>query len=195
VAGELGHTGLHAKVLRAAGALRALGLQPEQRVLMCMADSPEFVVIYLAAMRFGAVPVPVSTMIQADGLAEMLRDSRARLLVVTDEFVDLARAAIADVPDLHGVISMTGGELASIPWLEKPVAYVVPAPGETATEEELPAFCRAGLPSFKRPRKFLSVTAYPTTSTGKIRRVELREQARDILSETLSTPASGLVKL
>jgi acyl-coenzyme A synthetase/AMP-(fatty) acid ligase len=34
VAGELGHTGLHAKVLRAAGALRALGLQPEQRVLM-----------------------------------------------------------------------------------------------------------------------------------------------------------------
>ena len=39
---------------------------------MVMADSPEFVVVYLAAMRMGAVPVPVSTMLRADGLAELL---------------------------------------------------------------------------------------------------------------------------
>ena len=50
---------------------------------MFMADSPEFVVVYLAAMRMGAVPVPVSTMLRADGLAELLRDSRARLLAVS----------------------------------------------------------------------------------------------------------------
>ena len=31
-------------------------------------------------MRIGAVPVPVSTMLHADGLAELLRDSRARVL-------------------------------------------------------------------------------------------------------------------
>ena len=40
---------------------------------MVMADSPEFVVVYLAAMRIGAVPVPVSTMLRADGIAEILR--------------------------------------------------------------------------------------------------------------------------
>ena len=50
---------------------------------MLMADSPEFVAVYLAAMRIGAIPVPVSTMLHADGLAELLRDSRARLLAVT----------------------------------------------------------------------------------------------------------------
>ena len=69
-----------------AAGLRALGLQPEQRVLMLMADSPQFVVVYLAAMRIGAIPVPVSTMLRADGLAELLRDSRARFLAVTREF-------------------------------------------------------------------------------------------------------------
>src|SRR4051794_40235193 len=80
VAGEVTYAELHERVLRAAAGLRAIGLQPEQRVLMVMADSPEFVVVYLAAMRMGAVPVPVSTMTRPEGLAELLRDSRARLI-------------------------------------------------------------------------------------------------------------------
>ena len=50
---------------------------------MLMADSPQFVVMYLAAMRMGAIPVPVSTMLKADGVAELLADSRARFLAVT----------------------------------------------------------------------------------------------------------------
>jgi acyl-CoA synthetase (AMP-forming)/AMP-acid ligase II len=54
-------------------------------------------------------------------------------------------------------------------------------PGAAATEAELIEFCRAGLPSFKRPRKIVFVDGYPTTSTGKIRRVELRELAATVL--------------
>jgi benzoate-CoA ligase family protein len=65
--------------------------------------------------------------------------------------------------------------------LEKPVAFVVLTPGATATEDELVAFCRDGLPSFKLPRRVMFVDAYPTTATGKIRRVELRETASAIL--------------
>src|ERR1700730_12493725 len=70
--GELTYAQLHDRVLRAAGVLRGLGLQPEQRILMFMADSPEFVIVYLAVMRIGAIPVPVSTMTHADGLADLL---------------------------------------------------------------------------------------------------------------------------
>ena len=77
---------------RTAASLRSLGLQPEQRVLMLMADSPQFVVVYLAAMRMGAIPVPVSTMLHADGVAELLHDSRARFLAVTREFAATAAA-------------------------------------------------------------------------------------------------------
>ena len=65
VAGDLSYAQLHDQVCRTATGLRALGLQPEQRVLMLMADSPQFVVVYLATMRMGAIPVPVSTMLHA----------------------------------------------------------------------------------------------------------------------------------
>jgi acyl-coenzyme A synthetase/AMP-(fatty) acid ligase len=61
--------------------------------------------------------------------------------------------------------------------LEKPVAFVVLHPGRSATEAELIEFCRQGLPSVKRPRKVVFTDAYPTTATGKVRRVELRQLA------------------
>src|SRR6188472_528538 len=104
-AGELTYAELHERVVRTAAGLRGLGLQPEQRVLMFMSDSPEFVVAYLAAMRMGAVPVPVSTMSRAEGLAELLRDSRARLLAVSPEFADLAAVAAASAPQLRGILA------------------------------------------------------------------------------------------
>jgi acyl-CoA synthetase (AMP-forming)/AMP-acid ligase II len=59
---------------------------------------------------------------------------------------------------------------------------VVLRPGQAATEDELVAFSRAGLPSFKRPRRVVFVESYPTTATGKIRRVELREMATAALA-------------
>jgi acyl-coenzyme A synthetase/AMP-(fatty) acid ligase len=65
--------------------------------------------------------------------------------------------------------------------LEKPVAFVIRTPGTSPTEEELIAFCRDELASFKRPRRIVFVDAYPTTATGKIRRVELRESASAVL--------------
>jgi benzoate-CoA ligase family protein len=104
-AGDVTYAHLHERVVRAAAGLRAIGLQPEQRVLMVMADSPEFVVVYLAAMRMGAVPVPVSTMTHADGLAELLRDSRARLLAVTHQFAELATAALQNAPEVAAVVA------------------------------------------------------------------------------------------
>ena len=91
------------------------GLQPEQRVLMFMADSPEFVVVYLAAMRIGAVPVPVSTMLHADGLAELLRDSRARLLAVTREFADGGARPRPRRPELPGSWPRRAGPRRALP--------------------------------------------------------------------------------
>jgi acyl-coenzyme A synthetase/AMP-(fatty) acid ligase len=69
--------------------------------------------------------------------------------------------------------------------LEKPVAYVILREGASASEDELIQFCRAGLPSVKRPRKVVFVAGYPTTATGKIRRVELRAMAATVLIEPL----------
>ncbi|HEY2506326.1 MAG TPA: benzoate-CoA ligase family protein [Streptosporangiaceae bacterium] len=114
-AGEITYASLYDRVIRTAAGLRAVGLQPEQRVLMLMADSPEFVVAYLAAMRIGAIPVPVSTMLHADGVAELLRDSRARLLAVSPEFATTAAEAAGGAPDLTGIIAAQALAGAPVP--------------------------------------------------------------------------------
>jgi benzoate-CoA ligase family protein len=114
-AGDLSYAGLHDQVCRTAAGLRSLGLQPEQRVLMLMADSPQFVVVYLAAMRIGAIPVPVSTMLHADGVAELLRDSRARFLAVTHEFGAVAIGAAAAAPELTAILADIALDDAPVP--------------------------------------------------------------------------------
>jgi benzoate-CoA ligase family protein len=103
-AGDISYAELHDRVCRTAAGLRGLGLEPEQRVLMVMADSPHFVVVYLAAMRIGAIPVPVSTMLRASEIAELLRDSRAKFLAVTREFATVAAEAAATAPGLAGIL-------------------------------------------------------------------------------------------
>jgi benzoate-CoA ligase family protein len=104
-AGEVTYADLHDRVCRTAAGLRETGLQPEQRMLMVMADSPDFVVIYLAAMRIGAIPVPASTMLHADGITELLRDSRARYLAVSREFAAAGAAAAAAAPELTAILA------------------------------------------------------------------------------------------
>jgi benzoate-CoA ligase family protein len=94
VAGDVSYAELAERVSRAARGLRGLGLQAEQRVVMVMTDSPEFVTVYLAAMRIGAVPVPISTMLRADGIAEILADSRARVVAVSSAYRDVMAAAL-----------------------------------------------------------------------------------------------------
>lgn len=79
------------------------------------------------------------------------------------EHPSLAEAVVVGVPDADG--------------LDKPVAYVVPRPGARVDADELIAFCRAGLASFKRPRLVVEVGELPKTATGKIQRYRLRELA------------------
>ncbi|MGH3246236.1 MAG: benzoate-CoA ligase family protein [Trebonia sp.] len=117
-AGDLSYAGLLDRVRRTAAGLRAAGVQPEQRILMVMADSPHFAVVYLAALRVGAIPVPVSTMLRPDGIAELLRDSRARFLAVTSEFAAAAESAAVQVS--AGAVPELAGVLADFPLAASP---------------------------------------------------------------------------
>ena len=62
-------------------------------------------------------------------------------------------------------------------WGETPCAFVTLKPGATATAEEIIAFCRANLAHFKAPRTVV-FGALPKTSTGKVQKFLLREQAK-----------------
>jgi benzoate-CoA ligase len=70
-----------ARAAKAAGALAAMGVQPEQRVALCMLDSVDFVATFLGAIRLGAVPVPLNTLLTADDYLYLIADSRARVVI------------------------------------------------------------------------------------------------------------------
>jgi len=64
-------------------------------------------------------------------------------------------------------------------WGETPCAFITLKTGHTATGEEIIAFCREHLARFKVP-KTVVFGALPKTSTGKIQKFVLRQQARDL---------------
>jgi benzoate-CoA ligase family protein len=97
---------LEEAVTRLAAALIASGVRPEERLLLCMGDTPELVTAFLAGLRIGAVPVPVSTMLKPKDIAVLARDSRARLVALSSEFTDLA-PAVGGLPDLTDVVVLS----------------------------------------------------------------------------------------
>jgi fatty-acyl-CoA synthase len=76
---------------------------------------------------------------------------------------DVLEAAVVAMPDEQ--------------WGERPKAYVTLRPGAALSEEELIAFSRETLPGFKAPSA-IEFGDLPKTSTGKVKKFELRERAR-----------------
>jgi len=63
-------------------------------------------------------------------------------------------------------------------WGETPCAFVELKPGKTATADELIAWCKTHLASYKCPRHIV-FTELPKTSTGKIQKFVLRDRAKE----------------
>jgi benzoate-CoA ligase family protein len=104
-AGEsLTYASLAKQVDRFGQALRALGVQREQRVLLCLLDTLDWPVSFLGTLKAGAVAVPVNTLLTEDDYRFMLADSRAQALVVSEALYPKFANLIADCPDLRHVV-------------------------------------------------------------------------------------------
>ncbi len=108
--GSYSYGELAERVNRAGNALLALGLAQEMRVAMAMLDTVDFPSVFFGAMKAGLVPIPLNTMLTAKDLGYMLRDSRARAVVVTEELYPRIKEAAAEAPLLkHIVVSGKDG--------------------------------------------------------------------------------------
>ena len=92
------------RVNRAGNVLRALGVGMETRVLMCMLDDIDFPAVFWGAIKAGCVPVPINTLLTSDDYAHLLRDSRARIVVVSEALLDRFAPALADQPHVEQVV-------------------------------------------------------------------------------------------
>ena len=71
----------HARVARVANVLRALGVQPRDKVATVMTNCRELLEIYWAVPSIGATLVPRSPLLMPAGLAGLARDSDAKCLI------------------------------------------------------------------------------------------------------------------
>jgi amino acid adenylation domain-containing protein len=149
---------LDARANRLAHAIRRHRVGPDDRVAICLARSPEFVVAMLAVLKSGAAYVPVDPSYPDHVVRHMLLDSGASLLVtdavaaadivptlaehgVATVLVDLDAATIAAEPDA----APTGTGL-----MPHHLAYVIYTSGSTGTPKgvavehrALAAYCAA----------------------------------------------------
>jgi benzoate-CoA ligase family protein len=96
------------RVNRFASGLQTLGLRREERVLLLLNDTPVFPVAFLGAIRMGAVPIPVNTLLSADDYRFMLDDSYARLVVADAMFLPTLRAAQAGAREPAALVIANG---------------------------------------------------------------------------------------
>ena len=108
-AGSTTYAELGDRIDRFAAALRRFGVRQEERALLCLLDSVDFPTAFLGAIKAGVVAVPVNTLLTPEDYRFMLRDSRARVLVVSAALLEKLEPVLADCPDLEHVV-VSGGE-------------------------------------------------------------------------------------
>src|SRR5215211_6032412 len=88
----LSYGALDQAAARAAGLLRARGVQPGDRVGMQLPNVPYFPIVYFGALRAGSVVVPMNPLLKEKEIAYHLSDSDSKVLVSWHQFEDAARS-------------------------------------------------------------------------------------------------------
>jgi benzoate-CoA ligase len=92
---RISYAELELRARRCAAGLLALGLRPEERVLLVMHDTTDMPVVLLGAMFAGIVPVPANTLLPMEDYAYMLAHSGARVAIAAGALADTVARAIA----------------------------------------------------------------------------------------------------
>jgi crotonobetaine/carnitine-CoA ligase len=93
---------------RLAHTLRELGVEHGDRVATLLENRAEQVVTFFAALKLGAVQVPINTAYKGEFLRHQLADSGAKVFVVQGEFASRAVEVVGDdaTPDLTFCITV-----------------------------------------------------------------------------------------
>lgn len=77
---------------RIGNALLSLGFQKGDRLIIRLPNLPEFPLVFLGAIKIGAVPIPTSTMLTAEEIGFILDDSGAKGVMTTNELYEPVEA-------------------------------------------------------------------------------------------------------
>src|SRR5919108_4576858 len=97
---------------RTGNALRDLGVAMEDRVLVVCLDAPEFLGAFWGAIKIGAVPIPVNTLMRGADYLYFLQDSRAKVAVISAPLLAEVAPVLGQAPQLKHVL-VAGGKAAA----------------------------------------------------------------------------------
>jgi acyl-coenzyme A synthetase/AMP-(fatty) acid ligase len=145
---SLTYNDVAAMVNRTGNALIKLGVRMEERVMLLLLDSPEFVASFFGAIRMGAVPIPTNTLLRPADYEYLLNDSRATTLIVSEPLwanIEPIRANLKWLKHIIVVGASTGahssaaaqknppGTINFADWIKNESAELVPA--DTARDD------------------------------------------------------------
>jgi long-chain acyl-CoA synthetase len=120
---ELSYAILDAASARAAGLLRARGVEPGDRVGLMLPNVPYFPVLYYGILKAGAIVVPMNVLLKEREVAFYLGDSGAKLLFAWHGFAEAAQAGAKDVG--CECILIAPGEIEQLLGEQEPVEQAV----------------------------------------------------------------------
>src|SRR5262245_60563419 len=99
----------HRAAGRLAHALRRLGVQPGDRVVVMLPNCPEVLQSYGGILRAGGVIVPVIFLLGDAEVAHILADSEAKVVITSSDMLWKVDAQIGVSPSLRHVLLVDGG--------------------------------------------------------------------------------------
>lgn len=116
-----------------ANALRVMGVQPRERVMIALPNSIAWAVLYQGVLQSGAIPVPINPLLATPEIAAIARDCEPALIIDDGRHASELRKALPEF-NARGLIIDVGVEAAGLTLMEGELAHPFPEfePGETA---------------------------------------------------------------
>jgi 4-hydroxybenzoate-CoA ligase len=101
---------------KTANAFIERGLRIDDRIMLLMLDVPAFYAVFWGAIKMGAVPIPINTMMTPSDYEYYLNDSRAKALVVSEQLLPMINQIEGDLPYLRDLIIASEDSGVCIPF-------------------------------------------------------------------------------
>lgn len=163
-------------VNRTGNALRNLGVEIENRVLVILPDSPEFAYSFFGAIKIGAVAVPTNPWMFAKDYEYLINDSRARAIVVHE----------STLPEIEKIWSHT-------PFLKHIIVVGKPR-GKALSYESLIAKASDRLEAEKTTRDDVCFWGYTSGSTGNPKGAVHLQHDMITISDLFVKPVLGMAE-
>lgn len=165
-------------VNRVGNGLRNLGVRMEERVFLLLLDTPEFAASFFGAIKIGAVPVPVHTLLKSSDYEYMLNNTRARVAIVSESLLPLIQEIPASrLRYLQTIVVVGGAPQPGTPSFE---SWTGQSPHCSKRNRPVKTMPASGSTPPAAPDEFFS--ELPKTATGKIQRFRLRHHQEGITS-------------